>query len=193
MLCIPAPSYGHDYTAADVFFTTHTGSALGSGFLSHNIAMATAGAAWLAGGLVATHAGVVIGPGRGVEANGDGVQSVALDQYLGQREALLWVATPAGQTPAAVTALVDAALKAANRGVGYDYRLLLGMGLAGVNPGPDAHFWDDSGRVICSEFVGGLLLATEGLRAAALPPAFKAVHPSRMTPNWLWTQPVWAA
>lgn len=91
MLINLRPQAGLDYRPGDTFFTRRPDS-----LLSDGIDWFTRGDAT---GLVATHTGIVVKGGKVVEALPAGMVETDFAELLADPDVLVWVKTPAGQTP----------------------------------------------------------------------------------------------
>ncbi len=165
---------------------------MGDGFVSDSIALETAREAYDAGLLVATHVGIVLEDGYCAEAAWPEWRVAPLGPRLQGRTPLIWLKTPAGQTPEAAAELCRLAREL--EGTPYDtWAVTLGFPLSDDDDnGRAPNFAEDPGRLFCSEGVDTLLRRTEHLRTVPLPEAFKAVHPSWRSPQGLNLAPIWA-
>lgn len=159
-------------------------------FMGDGIARETDGADYGEGQLVATHVGIILEDLHVAEAWWPGWRIAPLSPRLALRDPLIWVKTPAGQTPESARELCRMA-----RGLeGTDYDV---GGVAAFlfsdqdDLGVDASWLEDPQKLFCSEGVAMLLMQTEHLRSVPLPESFKRVHPSRRSPEGLNESPIW--
>jgi hypothetical protein len=186
MLVVPPPLSQHFLKPGQVFFT------MSNGFISDGIARETAPQRYEAGQLVATHVGVVLEDGYVAEAWQPDWRIAPLRERLEQRDSLVWLKEPAGQTEASAAALCQAARDL--EGTPYDYGGVIGFTLSdNDDQGQDPNWLENRKKFFCSEGVDVLLRQTEHLRTVPLPEPFKLVHSSWRSPQGLNVAPIWAA
>lgn len=184
MLIIVPPHSALHLEPGQVFFS------LGEGFISRSIALETSRDAYEADLLVASHCGIVLEDGYVAEAWWPEWRVVSILPRLRTRKPLVWVKTPAGQTPESAAELCCLARDLA--GTPYDTWSVMGFTLSDKDDQcPEQNGLDDPEKYFCSEGVDTLLRATEHLRTIALPKAFKMVHPSWRSPEGLNLSPIW--
>lgn len=184
MLVIPPPHSQHFLKPGQVFFS------MSNGFISDGIARETAPQKYEAGHLVATHVGVVLENGYVAEAWLPEWRVVKLRERLGQRDTLVWLKEPAGQTKASAAELCRLARDL--EGTPYDTGAILGFTLSDKDDvGQSPNFLENHKKYFCSEGVDVLLRATEHLRTVSLPQPWKIVHSSWRSPQGLNVSPIW--
>lgn len=188
------PLPGRDYRPGSFMFQCRPG-----GLLSRGIALEDAREAYEAGELVATHVGIVAGPGPdGVWRVGEAVSpSFALSPLApmvdpNNREVVVWFKELFGMTAAARGVAVGLARKWAAMRVKYDGRAFLGMLLTDPEERGSAPNWsEDPQRFFCSEAAVSAALAMEPFLGEKLPAFMHDLHASWWTPQRFNRAPVW--
>lgn len=184
---IPSPRPGLDYRPGQFLFTCTPDSTL-----SRSIGLETARAAWESNAIVATHVALITSPDEIVEAWWPHWRRSSLLARLSARDVLCWPKTPKGQTPQAEWKTIQLAQGWVDSGMGYDEGAIAGFVLSDGDDCDPAPYWlEESDAMTCSEGAVQLLLQTEYLRTVSLPTEFKAIHPSRISPQGLLSSNIW--
>jgi hypothetical protein len=158
---------GRDYGPGWLIFTYRPG------FLSHNIATATAEKQHDAGNLVATHTGWITTDFKVAEALGHGFSLTPIYEYLKpMRDVFTWFKMPFGMTDTATKAMTDLANEWQGRD--YDFEGVGGFVLPILG--------QDESALFCSEATVKALLAVEHLMSRPLPPVFHTRPPHKWSP-----------